>query len=423
MRARKPRGAKGWFVPVGDPFLGVESEIYFVYNVGRSDVLHPYARQRYIYSPHDARTGPLTDVPRSAGCVNARTVELPRELTPEWVSREHARLLDTAQGGVLELDCRKLAKLDTLGLAWLAHIQESLAGGGGRLVLKGLSPELKGHLAKAILPDAPGEESRPPVPFPERVGGAALAFFGEMRDTLVLLSESLYWSTAALLRPKTMLREDVVIQMVRLGSNALPIVLLLSTLIGFTLALQSGLQLQKFGATVFLASGMGISMVTEIGPVMTAVILAGRSGSSVTAEISTMVVQEEVGALHAMAINPIHFLVLPRFWAMSITMPLLTVLSAASGIFAGLVVGFLFFKLSPASYLSELKGAVTLNFLGQALVKSLTFAWIIALVAINKGLNVRGGADAVGKATTSCVVTCIFAIILADAVFSFIFYY
>ena len=354
--------------------------------------------------------------------MNDRTVELPADLTPEWVSREHARLEGTP-GGNLVLDCRKVAKLDTLAAAWLVGLQDALARRGGRLVLKGLAPGLKENLSRIVLPETPNAETPPAAPFAERVGAGALAFFTELRDTLVLLTESLYWSTFALFRPKTLLREDAVIQMVRLGSSALPIVLLLSTLIGFTLALQSGIQLQKFGATVFLASGMGISMVTEIGPVMTAVILAGRSGSSVTAEISTMVVQEEVGALQAMAINPIHFLVLPRFWAMSITMPLLTALSAASGVFAGLVVGFLFFKLSPASYLSELKGAVTLNFLGQAMLKSLTFSWIIALVAINKGLNVRGGADAVGKATTSCVVTCIFAIILADAVFSFIFYY
>lgn len=351
------------------------------------------------------------------------SVPLPEELSPEWVSREHANLLNQAQGGVLALDCRKVRKLDTLGLAWLAHLQDSLAEKGGKLVLRGLSPEMKASLARAVQPEANDPESKPHPSLPENVGGAAYALYGQLRDTLVLLSESLYWSTFALFKRKTLLREDAVIQMVRLGSSALPIVLLLSTLIGFTLALQSGLQLQKFGATIFLASGMGISMVTEIGPVMTAVILAGRSGSSITAEISTMVVQEEVGALHAIAINPIHYLVLPRFWAMSITMPLLTVLSAASGVFAGLVVGFLFFKLSPAAYLNELKGAVTINFLGQAMVKSLTFAWIIALVAINKGLNVRGGADAVGKATTSCVVTCIFMIILADAVFSFIFYY
>ncbi len=355
--------------------------------------------------------------------MNDQTVELPEEISPEWVSREHSRLMEGARDVGLKLDCRRLRKLDSLSTAWLAHLQETLSRSGKKLVLVGLSPELKEDLAKVTLPEFPKEEAKPVPPLPERVGEGAFGLFVEIRDTLVLLSESLYWSTAALFKPKTLLREDAIIQMVRLGSSAMPIVLLLSTLIGFTLAIQSGIQLQKFGATVFLASGMGISMVTEIGLVMTAVILAGRSGSSITAEISTMVVQEEVGALHSMAINPIHYLVLPRFWAMSLTMPLLTLLSAASGVFAGMIVGFFFFKLSPASYLAELRGAVSLNFLGQALAKSLTFSWIIALVAINKGLNVRGGADSVGKATTSCVVTCIFSIILADAVFSFIFYY
>ena len=355
--------------------------------------------------------------------MKVQDVELPEEITPDWVSREHSRLLEESKGGTLRLDCHRLRKLDALSLAWLAHLQETLEKSGNRLVLARLSPELKKDLAKVTLPETEKPESKPSPGIAERVGGSAMKVFREMRDTLVLLSESLYWSTVALFRPKTLIKEDAIVQMVRLGSTALPIVLLLSTLIGFTLALQSGIQLQKFGATVFLASGMGISMVTEIGPVMTAVILAGRSGSSITAEISTMVVQEEVGALHAMAINPIHFLVLPRFWAMSLTMPLLTLLSAASGILAGLVVGFLFFRLSATSYLHELKDAVTINYLGQALVKSLTFAWIIVLVAVNKGMNVRGGADAVGKATTSCVVTCIFSIIMADAAFSFLFYY
>jgi phospholipid/cholesterol/gamma-HCH transport system permease protein len=355
--------------------------------------------------------------------VKVLELELPEEITPDWVSREHSRLSDASRGGTLRLDCGKLRKLDTLSMAWLAHLQDALEKNGSKMVLTHLSPELKADLAKLKLPEPAPPETRETLRFTERIGDGAVKLYREVRDTLLLLSESLYWSTFALFRRKTLIREDAIIQMVRLGSSALPIVLLLSVLIGFTLAIQSGIQLQKFGATVFLASGMGISMVTEIGPVMTAVILAGRSGSSITAEISTMVVQEEVGALHSMAINPIHFLVLPRFWAMSLTMPLLTACSAASGILAGLIVGFLFFRLSPASYLHELKEGVTINYIGQAAIKSLTFAWIIALVAINKGLNVRGGADAVGKATTSCVVTCIFAIILADAVFSFIFYY
>ncbi|MEO6094562.1 MAG: ABC transporter permease [Fibrobacteria bacterium] len=355
--------------------------------------------------------------------MKVKQVELPEEISPEWVSREHTRLMEDSRGSVLKLDCHRLHRLDALSLAWLAYLQETLEKSGGRLVLSQLSPELKQDLARVTLPESVPAPPKETQSLAIRVGESAAKVGVEVRDTLVLLSESLYWSTAAVFKPKTIMSGDVVNQMVRLGSTALPIVLLLSTLIGFTLALQSGIQLQKFGATVFLASGMGISMVTEIGPVMTAVILAGRSGSSITAEISTMVVQEEVGALQAMAINPLHFLVLPRFWAMTLTMPLLTVCSAASGILAGLMVGLLFFNLSPASYLHELKSAVTINFLGQALAKSVTFAWIIALVAINKGMNVRGGADAVGKATTSCVVTCIFAIILADAVFSFIFYY
>lgn len=352
-----------------------------------------------------------------------KEVELPEVISPEWVSREHARLIREGSDGGLRLDAHRLRKLDSLSLAWLVRLKTYLEGSGRKLVIARLREELRPELAKARLPEPPPGEENDRGSLFLRTGEMAVAFVSEARDTLLLLSESLYWSTFGLMRRKSMLKEDLWIQMSRLGSAGLPIVLLLSTLIGFTLALQSGIQLQKFGATVFLASGMGISMVTEIGPVMTAVILAGRSGSSVTAEIATMVVQEEVDALHSMAANPIHFLVLPRFWAMSITMPLLTVCSAISGIAAGLAVGFLFFKLSPASYLSELREDVTMNYVGQMLIKSLTFSWIIALVAINKGLGVRGGADAVGRATTSCVVTCISAIIVADAVFSFIFYF
>src|SRR5258706_8344898 len=246
-----------------------------------------------------------------AGRMKEKEVELPEEISPEWVSREHSRLMEDSKGAVLKLDCHRLHKLDALSLAWLAHLQETLEKSGGRLVLAKLSPELKKDLAKVTLPEPEVPENKEPPGFAAGLGEAAIKLGSEVRDTLVLFSESVYWSTAAVFKPKTLLRADAINQMVRLGSTALPIVLLLSTLIGFTLALQSGIQLQKFGATVFLASGMGISMVTEIGPVMTAVILAGRSGSSITAEIATMVVQEEVGALPSMAINPIHFLVLP----------------------------------------------------------------------------------------------------------------
>lgn len=355
--------------------------------------------------------------------VRESVAELPEEISPEWLSREHDRILKRAAGADLRVNCSRLQRLDSLGLAWLGRLKGYQEGTGHRLILANLSPELRAELGKAVLPEVADSEPHPSESLVVRVGELGFDLLAQIRETLVLLSESLYWSTLGAFKRKTLIPEDTLIQMVRLGSAALPIVLLLSGLIGFTLALQSGIQLAKFGASIFLASGIGISMVTEIGPVMTAVILAGRSGSAITAEIATMTVQEEVGALQSMAISPIHYLVLPRFWAMSLTLPLLTVCSAAAGVFAGLVVGVLFFRLSPASFLSELKNSVTINYVGQALVKSLTFAWIIALVAIRKGLSVRGGADAVGQATTSCVVTCIASIIVADAVFSFLFYF
>lgn len=255
------------------------------------------------------------------------------------------------------------------------------------------------------------------------MGAAAFAVLREIQSIGLLLSESLYHSTLALARPKTLTPGTTTRQMILLGVNALPIVLLLSALIGFTLAMQSALQLQKYGALIFLADGIGMSMITEIGPVLTAVILAGRSGSAITAEIATMVVQEEVAALRSMAINPIHYLVLPRFWAMSFTQPLLTVVACLAGIGSGLIVGVFFFDLSASSFMTQLQQVVPLKYVWQALIKSLTFAWLIVFISVTKGFNTRGGADAVGRATTSCVVNCIFAIILADALFSFVFYW
>ncbi len=279
------------------------------------------------------------------------------------------------------------------------------------------------HFIPMAASPLPPSEPKREIPVSERVGDWAFSAFRELWAVALLFSESLYHSTLAARRPKTLTPGMTTRQMILLGVNALPIVLLLSALIGFTLALQSALQLQKYGAMIFLADGIGLSMVTEIGPIMTAIILAGRSGSAITAEIATMGVQEEVMALRSMAINPIQYLVLPRFWALSLTQPLLTVASCLAGIFSGLLVGVLFFHLSPSSFLNELQEAVPIKYVWQALVKALTFSWLITFISVTKGLNARGGADAVGRATTACVVNCIFAIIFADAAFSFIFYW
>lgn len=348
--------------------------------------------------------------------------KLPSRLSPEDIPAL-ARRCEAAlvRGESLRFDGSSVERLDALGIAFLVSLDRKARDAGRTLEVTGLPGEAAQALSAAVAAEPPP----PPSPHPghfERTGAGALALWREWKDVALLLSESLYHSTIGLRARKTMLRGETTVQMIRLGSTALPIVLLLSVLIGFTLALQSGIQLAKYGAAIFLADGIGISMVTEIGPLITAIILAGRSGSAITAELATMTVQEEVAALRTMSANPVQFLVLPRFWAMSATLPLLTTASALSGMFSGLLVGLMFFDIAPQAFLNQLQDAIPLKFVGQMLVKSVTFAWLIVLVATVKGLGVRGGADAVGRAATDCVVTCIFAIVLADALFSFIFY-
>jgi phospholipid/cholesterol/gamma-HCH transport system permease protein len=322
------------------------------------------------------------------------------------------------------LNCSELKNLSSLGLAFLGELQKLSESSGKKLVLVDFPLVLRPELSKLPV-KIPGDKSssRDSETFFHNIGESLIQLYFSLKDHLHLLTEALYWSTFGMFKKKSILSGATISQMIILGSSSLPIVLLLSFLIGLTLAIQSAVQLEKFGASIYIASGIGISMVTEIGPMMTAVILAGRSGSSITAEISTMVVQEELRALQTMAINPIHFLVLPRFWALSITLPLLVICADLIGIFAGLLVAVLYAQVPIELFFNQLAGAVSVTMIYQSMIKTVTFAWIITLVAVYKGFNTRGGADAVGKATTSCVVTCIFSIILADAVFSFIFYF
>lgn len=352
----------------------------------------------------------------------ADKLKLPEILSPEAIERISGVAKESLRRGEdVHLDCGALKRLDSLGLALFSSLRADAEARGRELVLHGVPSAAAEALGK--VPGLPADQvDGDSAGFFERAGEGLLALGREWRHIALLLSESLYYSTFGWRKPKTLLRGDTWLHMIRLGSTALPIVLLLSVLIGFTLALQSGLQLQQYGAAIFLADGIGISMITEIGPLMTAVILAGRSGSAITAELATMTVQEEVSALRSMSVNPLQFLVLPRFWALSAVQPLLTVASCLSGVFSGLVVALLFFDISPQAFLYQLKNAVEMQYVGQMLVKSVTFAWLIVLIAVVKGLAVRGGADAVGRATTACVVNCIFAIVLADALFSFVFY-
>ncbi len=353
-----------------------------------------------------------------------KRLALPHELTPEWIGKNHRVFSRTVCENSTQLDCTSLSSFNSLAAAFIAELHKRSENSGNTLTLVGFHSQFKSQLDKTVgISPGDDESSISKNGLFEKTGEAAYSLYDNLKEVVFLLSESIYWSTLGLLKRKTILSGATSAQMVSLGSSSLPIVLLLSFLIGLTLAIQSAIQLSKFGASIYIASGIGISMVTEIGPMMTAVILAGRSGSSITAEISTMVVQEELRALKTMAINPIHYILLPRFWALSVTLPLLVICADLIGIFAGFLIALLFADVPALLFLNELQAAVTFTMVWQSMLKTLVFAWIITLVAVYKGMNAKGGADAVGKATTSCVVTCLFSIILADAIFSFVFYF
>ena len=240
-------------------------------------------------------------------------------------------------------------------------------------------------------------------------------------EFLLLASEIFYWSFIAIFNRKAHRKGEILKQSLLIGVDAVGIISLLSLIIGLILALQSAAQLRQFGANIFIADLIAISMVREMGPMMTAIIIAGRSGSSIASEIATMKVTEEIDALKMMALDPIRFVVVPKFNAMSISMPLLVVLSMLIGIFGGFIIAVTYLDLSPMSYINEVLNILKMKDIVVGISKSFTFAWIIVIIGSYFGFNVKGGAEGVGKVTTASVVASIFAVIILDAIFSFLY--
>jgi phospholipid/cholesterol/gamma-HCH transport system permease protein len=207
------------------------------------------------------------------------------------------------------------------------------------------------------------------------------------------------------------------------GVDALPIVGLISFLLGLIMAFMSAVQLQQFGANIYVASLVSLAMVRELGPIMTAIIVAGRSGSAFAAEIGTMKISDEVDALFTMGFEPTRFLVVPKVIASVITVPILVLFSDLFAIFGGLVVGVFMLDLTTNAYIAQTLKTLTVFDVFWGFLKAAVFALLIAGIGCLRGFQVRGGAAEVGKATTSAVVSSIFLIILADAVFAVILRY
>jgi phospholipid/cholesterol/gamma-HCH transport system permease protein len=209
--------------------------------------------------------------------------------------------------------------------------------------------------------------------------------------------------------------------MERSGADAVPIVLLINFLVGLAMAFQAAAQLKRFGANILVADLIGISISRELGPLMTAIVICGRSGAAFAAELGFMQVNGEIDALRTMGIGPMSYLVLPRTLALIAVVPLLTLLADAAGMLGGLVVGVWSLDLTVRGYLNQTMRVVEIWDISSGLVKSAVFALAISLIACQQGLATTGGAEGVGRRTTSAVVLTLFTLILADALMTVFF--
>ena len=250
------------------------------------------------------------------------------------------------------------------------------------------------------------------------IGRRFIEFVRYAGGTAILLGETLFWIPIPPLR-----RRHIVEQMSKIGVDSLPIVSLISLFTGMVLALQSAYQMQKLSAEMYIASLVALSMTRELGPVLTALIVAGRTGASITAEIGTMKVTEQIDALETLATNPVKYLVVPRFLALIIMIPILTLYSDIIGGLGGYLIGVHKLNVSHSMYMKMTWKALKYKDIYTGLIKSSFFAMIICIVACFEGMKTEGGAEGVGKATTASVVTSFILIIASDCFFTALFYF
>lgn len=244
-----------------------------------------------------------------------------------------------------------------------------------------------------------------------------------MKGYFALCGQILYWTLLAPWRGQMWKVSQVFHQMVLIGVRALPMAMLTSFSIGLTLAMQSANELKKMGAEAFVPDLVTVSLLRELGPLLLAVIVIGRSGSSVTAELGTMKVSEEIEALEVMAINPIRFLIVPRVLAMLVMLPTLTVFGDWVGMVGGWSICRFALDFSTASYIMRsIESAETWD-LATGLIKSAVFAWLIVTIACHRGLTVEGGAEGVGQSTTGSVVWSLLIVLVANAMLTGFFFF
>ena len=348
-----------------------------------------------------------------------------------WVISEARRLdpelraFDAAGCTRLEIDCGNLDRLDTTG-AWLLLRTKRILEHRGVTV----RPVNVRDEYRALVHTIDHECRAPPVELPqrhtftrrlERIGRGVHRALHQGYELVGFFGLVVFEAVETILHPSRLRLTALVHQMEETGLNALPIVGLLSFLVGIVFAYQGSDQLRQFGAELFTVNLLGIGFLRELGGLLAAIIVAGRSGSAFTAQIGTMKVSEELDAIQISGLNTIEVLVLPRLLGIIITLPLLTFFSNVMGMIGGAVMCYLELGITVPAFLHQLQIAVVGWTFWIGLIKAPVFAFIIALVGCHQGFEVERNASSVGRRTTQAVVEAIFLVIVADAAFSITF--
>ncbi len=339
------------------------------------------------------------------------------------VRREVEEKLAEAGVSALEVDGSGIERGDMSGMSLLYELAEGRVVPGVRATIRGLRPEFQTLLSAFPSAEAFASVEAPPPRrgFLEQVGAATASVFADLREQLAFLGGVVLGYLAVLRHPRAMRWREVGVVFEKAGVNALPIVSLISFLMGLVIAFEAAQPLEMFGAQIFIANMIGLVMVREFSPIFTAIIFAGRSGSAFAAEIGTMKVNEELNALETMGLDPLRFLVIQRVFAGTMLMPVLAAYSMVWGVLGGIVVmmtmGFPF-----AQIWTQLVGALGVWDVIVGISKSFVFGAIIAGLGCLRGMQTKEGPNAVGDSTTRAVVAGILMIILVDAVYSVLTY-
>ena len=338
--------------------------------------------------------------------------------------REAVNMVAKTQPKMLVIDAQALEYCDGAGIALLLELKSRQEQNNGRIQIKGLKPDIS-ELMKMFEPGQLTEaERRPSIfrRFPEQVGKNLADFFKEMRSQISFGGELFVKLLSTLSHLGSLRWKDTFLVAEKSGANAVGITALLGFLIGIILAFQSAVAMSKYGAEIYVADLVVIVIFRELGPLLTAFVLAARTGSAFAAEIGTMKVNEEIDALTTMGLEPVRFLVIPRILAAVFVTPLLTMFNNLCGIIGcGLVmisIGF-----SPITVMNQIQGAGDLTDLCGGLAKTFVFGFLIASIGCRCGLKTKTGASAVGDSATRAVVTSIISIVVADGVFAVLYYF